>query len=190
MSIQEVRDRIETIDNNNLKRIAKFQLQTACRLSEAVGKYAVKPNDLKVTQYKGHDLALWTLRTAKRNGIERIVALPFSEVWVNELVEYFQSRKKTAFDYGMSSVNHLLAQELKNLKYFIEGYSIKKGVTVQRHERKFNSHALRHLRLSELVNIYGFDDIDLATFAGWKMKGMANRYVTSAWGRYIDKLLE
>jgi len=189
-NIAEVRQRIEKIKNNQLKILAKFQLQTACRVSEAVGKYALKPSDMTLAQYKGYELALWTLHTAKREGLERIVALPMSQVWVKELVDYFQSRSKRVFGYGISSASHLLAEEFRGLTYRIEKYFPKKTVAVSMHERRMNTHALRHLRLSELVNVYGFDEIDLATFAGWKMKGMASRYVTSAWGRYIEKLLK
>lgn len=190
MSLQEVKDRIESLDNIKLQRIAKFQLLTACRLSEAVGKYAVRPTDLVLTQYKGFDLALWTLRTAKREGVERIIALPLKEQWVPEMIVYFQSRKNKVFDYGISSVQHLLRKELEGLQYFIERYTLKpKNIPILRHEREMCSHALRHIRLSELINVYGFDYQDLATFAGWKMSGIAGRYVTSAWGRYINKLL-
>lgn len=189
MSIQLVRDRIDSLDNQKLKPIAKFQLETACRLSEAVGKYAIQKKDLSFTNYKGHELALFTLRTAKREGVKRIVALPLSDSQVKELVDYFQSRKRTLFEYGPSSVRHLIAEEFKDLKYFIERYTPKKGTVIAAHERAMVTHALRHLRLSELVNVYGFDEIDLATFAGWKMRGMASRYATLAWGRYIDKLL-
>lgn len=188
-NIQAVRQRIKKIRNRKLRIIAQFQLLTACRVSEAVGQYAVKPTDLTFTEYKGHPLALWTLHTAKRGGIDRIVGLPYTEIWVKELASYFQSRKRRVFDYGMSSVRHLLAEELGDLTYYIEKYVPTKGKTIPAHERQVNSHALRHLRLSELVNVYGFDEIDLATFAGWKMKGMASRYVTTAWGRYIDKLI-
>jgi len=189
MSLLDVRNKIELIHNSKLKIVAKFQLQTACRLSEAVGKYAIRKDDLSFTNYKGHELALFTLRTAKRNGVPRIVALPYSEIWIKELVDYFKTRNRSVFGYGESSVRHLLAEELGNFKYFIERYSPEKGKVIQAHERTACTHALRHLRLSELVNVYGFDETDLATFAGWKMKGMASRYVTTAWGRYIDKLL-
>lgn len=193
--IQTVRERISTIKNPKLQIIAKFQLLTACRVSEAVGEYAVKPNDLSFTEYKGHPLALWTLHTAKRGGVERIVALPYSQSGVEGMVQYFKSRKRNVFNYGISSVCHLLAEELGDLEYFIEKYSIslkkqEKSIAIPAHNRRMNTHALRHLRLSELVNVYGFDEIDLATFAGWRMKGMAKRYVTSAWGRYIDKLIK
>jgi len=183
MNVAEVRRRIDEIYNKKLRVIAQFQLQTACRISEAVGKYAVKKEDLKLREYNGHDLALWTLHTAKRNGKDRIVALPFSEDWVTELVDYFQSRKKMVFDYGPSSVKHLLPQEIGDLEYTIEPYRGRES-----HPRQMNTHALRHVRLTELVNDYGFDMMDLSVFAGWKLKGMAGRYVTSQWGRYIDKM--
>jgi len=189
-NIVQARERIEAIKNSQLRILAKFQLQTACRVSEAVGKWALKPNDMNLTEYKGNEIAIWTLHTAKREGIERMIALPLSQVWVKELVDYFQTRKKTSFSYGISSAGHLLAKEFEGLTYNIEKYFPKKQLAIPRHERAMNTHSLRHLRLSELVNFYGFDEIDLATFAGWKMKGMANRYVTTAWGRYIDKFLK
>lgn len=197
LSIQIVRERIEAIKNEKLKNVAKFQLLTACRLSEAVGKYAVHSTDLTQTNYKGNNLALWTLKTAKREGILRIIALPCNQQWVQEMIDLFQSRQKQVFDYGPSSVAHLLADELGNLEYFIEKYHIyeknhlpgEKGIVIRGHQRNICTHALRHLRLSELVNFYGFDDIDLAIFAGWKFKGMTGRYATGAWGRYIDKLI-
>ncbi|MGQ9624801.1 MAG: hypothetical protein ACUVT9_05460 [Candidatus Bathycorpusculaceae bacterium] len=188
-TIEEVRERIENISNKQLRMLGKFQLQTACRISEVAGNYAIKPTDLTLTQYKNYELALWTIHTAKREGLERIVALPLSHLWVKELVDYFRTRKKKVFDYGVSSACHLMAKEFEGLTYRIEKYFPKKNVVVPSHERRMNTHALRHLRLSELVNVYGFDSLDLATFAGWKMSGMASRYVTMAWGRYIDKLL-
>lgn len=184
-----MRERLDSLDNKKLKPIAKFHLETACRLSESVGSYAIQKKDLAFTEYKGHKLALFTLRTAKREGVKRIVALPLSNSRVKELVDFFQSRKRILFAYGPSSVRHLLAEEFKDLNYFIERYTPRKGVVVPAHERAMATHALRHLRLSELVNVYGFDELDLSTFAGWKMRGMSSRYATLAWGRYIDKLL-
>jgi len=191
MSLQEVRNRIEKMRNRKLRIIAKFQLLTACRVSEAVGKYAIRKEDLVFTNYKGNELALFNLRTAKRQGTLRTIALPKNQIWLSEIVAYFQNSKgKKVFEYGESSVSHLLANEFNGLNYFIERYTLKpKYIAIPRHEREMRSHALRHLRLSELVNVYGFDNLDLATFAGWQMAGMASRYVTMAWGRYIDKLL-
>ena len=191
MSLQEVRNRIEKMRNRKLRIIAKFQLLTACRVSEAVGKYAIRKEDLVFTNYKGNELALFNLRTAKRQGTLRTIALPKNQIWLSEIVAYFQNSKgKKVFEYGESSVSHLFANEFNGLNYFIERYTLKpKYIAIPRHEREMRSHALRHLRLSELVNVYGFDNLDLATFAGWQMAGMASRYVTMAWGRYIDKLL-
>jgi len=191
MSLQEVRNRIEKMRNRKLRIIAKFQLLTACRVSEAVGKYAIRKEDLVFTNYKGNELVLFNLRTAKRQGTLRTIALPQNQIWLSEIVAYFQNSKgKKVFQYSESSVSHLLANEFNGLNYFIERYTLKpKYIAIPRHEREMRSHALRHLRLSELVNVYGFDYLDLATFAGWQMAGMASRYVTMAWGRYIDKLL-
>ncbi len=189
MSIEEVRNRIEDIENSRIRDVAKFQLLTACRICEAVGKYAVQSTDLVKTNYKGTDLALFTLRTAKRDGEPRIIALPISQPWVSDMTKLFQSRKGDVFHYSEWTIWNYFKEEFHDLDYLIMKYNPEKGVSIPTHERGIRTHALRHLRLSELVNLYGFDEIDLATFAGWKMKGMASRYVTAAWGRYIDKLV-
>ncbi len=189
LSIEKVRERIDSIENKRLRIVAMFQLQTACRVSEAVGKYAVRTGDLAFTNYKGNDLALFTIRTAKREGVQRIVALPYTQQWVGELVDAFKKSKGIVFSYGRSSVEHLYKEEFQGFEYFIEKYFLEKDKSVAAHNRGFNSHALRHLRLSELVNSYGFNETELMIYAGWKMKGMASRYVTGQWGIYIDKLL-
>ena len=191
MSLIQVQERIESIHEIKARNIAKFQLLTACRISEAVGKYAVKKDDMTFTDYKGVHLVLFNLKTAKRDGIERVIALPLESKWIPELVECFQKTKskRKVFDYSPRSVERHFTEAFKGLKYSIEKYSPSKEVSVARHENNVSTHALRHLRLSELINHYGFDDIDLSIYAGWKLKGMASRYVTGQWGRYIDKLL-
>lgn len=190
MSIEQVNQRIESIKEKKIRNIAKFQLLTACRISEAVGKYAIKKDDMAFTEYKGSKLVLFKLKTAKRDGVERIIALPLQSKWIPELVEYFQkTKRKIVFDYSPRSVERHFSEAFKGLTYSIERYSPQKKVNVARHENQISTHGLRHLRLSELINHYGFDDIDLSIYAGWKMKGMASRYVTGQWGRYVDKLL-
>ena len=197
MSIQQVTDRIEHIRNIKVQNVAKFQLLTACRISEAVGKYAVTKDSLQHTEYKGNTLALFTLKTAKREGIERIIALPVSVKWVSELMELFENSKREVFKYSSRSIQRYFREAFGDLTYPIERYSLmkktegeNKGEPVPRHMKPVSTHALRHLRLSELSNFYGFDEIDLAVFAGWKLKGMASRYVTGQWGRYVDKFLK
>ncbi len=204
MSLQEVLKRIEAIENEELQNISKFQYKTACRISEAVGKYAITDSDLTMTNYKGNNLALFTLKTAKRNGIPRTIALPTkNDAWLQQVIELFQTRRGKIFQLAESTVCHLLKEEFKELTYSIDSYRLPIGKdaagktvyeTVETHERNANSHSLRHRRLSELVNVYGFDDIDTAIFAGWKMRNQAvspmfSKYVVGQWGRYIDKLL-
>ena len=192
LSIEQVSDRIESIPNKQIQYVAKFQLITACRISEAVGKYAVTKNDLQYTEYKGQTLALFTLKTAKREGVERIVALPVKSKWVYDIAGLFHSSKKKVFRYSIRSIQTYFHEAFGDLTYQIERYSTGKKVSkkvVGRHMKPVSTHALRHLRLSELTNRYGFNDFDLAIFAGWKLKGMAGRYVTGQWGRYVDKLL-
>jgi hypothetical protein len=67
---------------------------------------------------------------------------------------------------------------------------------VDEHIRAFRLHALRHLRATELVEHYGFDGFQLATYGGWmpttttRISSVIQRYLSLSWQSYIDKLLK
>lgn len=55
-------------------------------------------------------------------------------------------------------------------------------------------HALRHLRATELVQKFGFEGKDLASYCGWTLRAMgfpsmADIYLSLSWRSYFPELL-
>jgi len=201
---------------------AKYSLMSAylfcARVSEIVGTKC--PSDIGTTPrgVKGtslnYDTVLWrdqdieaavfTVRTAKRDGKIRKVALPLDakfEPFTKSLVKYFE-RYDNSFVFPFNrQVMHSYARKLfTRLTYQIEPYKHKdeqgKKQTIHTHDRKFATHALRHLRAAELMEHYGFDGIDLSTYGGWTLRSAVGigsslgRYAHLNWRRYFPKLLK
>ena len=194
-TIAEVKKRIDAISRSDMRNILKFQFQTGTRLSEVIGKYAITKDDLTLMNYKGNDLALFTIKTAKKNGRPRIVALPLSDTWTKDLVAVFASRGEgRIFIKSDRSVEMHATEYFKGLTYLIEEYGDKKtGTFVPEHERQGVTHFLRHLRSTQLTVENGFSENDRAIFFGWFIKGMGKRYMFELWlqwSSYINKLLK
>jgi hypothetical protein len=136
--------------------------------------------DLEIKEYEGHSLALFTIKTAKKKGEQRYVALPIEEQyepWTRNLLTFFESRKKMENKVFNLSVRNL---QLHAKKIF------------EKHERQGLTHFLRHVRATNLVMDYGFDSTDIGIYCGWEigLPAMAKRYITMEWRRYFSKLLK
>jgi hypothetical protein len=168
--------------------------------------YGPKGTDVKLERFKRHRVAVFAMKTAKRQGKPRPIALPLEpeyEPWTQQLYEYFRNAKG---DYVFPFTRKVpwryvtKAKTFEGLTYPIERYTIwhnKELIkTVDRHTRPFKLHALRHLRASELVEFYGFDGFNLATYGGWTIKatlgttGIFDRYLALTWQNYFQKLLK
>jgi len=214
-SYADVRKRIENVEDPEIQFCLKTTYLYAGRISEVVGK--ASPGDSKTTargpkgtdvlldyyqfRDKEEEVAVFTVRTAKRGGIERKVGIPTSfEPWAKQLYEYFQDHKDSyVFPFTRQTVWVRSKDVFKGFIYFIEDYRVLRNAElelVQRHLRLFRLHALRHLRASELVSFYGFDGFGLATYGGWKYSTAArtsaviDRYLSLSWQSYIEKLFK
>ncbi len=217
-SVYEVRRRIQMARDSDIRYALMALYLFAARVSEIVA-YASPSDetvgrgptgeDVYITLYNYNDreieVAVFTLRTAKRGGMERKIALPMDdeyEPWTEPLYNYFTT-------FGSSPVFPFTRQYLwsqakdlfKGLYYPIERYKISKpdkGIVkvVDKHYRQFTLHALRHIRTTELVEYYGFDGIDLSAYGGWTMKttlgvsAAIERYAHLNWQKYFPKLLK
>ena len=157
---------------------------------------------------------VFKVNTAKRRGRPRYCAVPIDpkyEPWAMELFKYFEDAgEEKVFPFGRQKVYRRSKKVWKDLAYVIEDYSVsintqgaiigidteKKTKRVDRHLRNFTTHALRHVRATDLVNYYGFTGTDLSGFGGWslsqamRVSRSVDRYVDLDWRSYFPKLLK
>jgi len=146
---------------------------------------------------------VFRVKTAKRRGRERRIALPTNsnfEPWAKSLYNYFEERGDAiVFPYTRQKIWEYAKRVFEGLRYPIETYMIWKDGQLQKkvdeHFRPFRLHALRHLRATELVEYYGFNAFELATYCGWTYRtvtgmGSVDRYLSLSWQSYFPKLLK
>ena len=209
-SVEDVRERIEHVQQEEIRYCLMTAYLYAGRISEVVG-YASqgdtsvargpKGNDVRFDVIDGHKTALFSVYTAKRKGQERVVALPLEfEPWALPVAEYFQKAGSNyVFPFSRQFVSRKTKKTFEGFQYPIEQYKIKQGElvkVVERHWNPFRLHALRHLRTTELVRFYHFRAEDLAAYCGWRLRTIARdispvmeRYIDLSWQEYYPKLL-
>ena len=145
--------------------------------------------------------------TAKRGGIPRYVALPLNseyEPWTEVVLQhYIECGDDFCFPFTRQKVWMYAKEAFEGLMYPIERYKIvkRKGDSrvvkvVDRHARPFRTHALRHVRATELIEYYGFDGFELSIYGGWTLRSIIGvamameRYAHLQWRKYFPKLLK
>jgi len=196
---EEVRRRIQEI-REPYQTGLKFQYLTGARVSEVCGKWALTTMDYSVEEFEGEEAILFVLKTAKRKGKRRAVALPLRRIyepWSREVLEYLEALPPgPAFPWSTWTQWNYARRAFAGLEYQVDSYKhprIKQ--LVQEHERELRTHGLRHIRARELIITYGFTSVQLATYMGWSLKDalggsrMMDRYVSLQWRDYFPKLL-
>jgi len=213
-SVDVVRERIEQVESEPIRFCLMACYLWAGRVKEVVGvvlpgdksgkPLALGPvgSDVRIDNFGENQAILFNVYTEKRDGLKRVIALPEQyEPWAKPLHEYFlKAGKNKVFPFSRQKAWRLGKVAFEELKYPIEKYVIWKNgelvKTVDRHTRPFNLHALRHLRATELVEYYGFNGFELATYCGWTMRttvgvsGQFDRYLSLNWQSYFSKLLK
>lgn len=220
--VETVRKRIETAT----KEEAKFCLMAAylfcARASEIIGKtncydlansqtIARGPTgqDVKLETFElgeiKTDAAVFTIRTAKRDGKIRKIALPLEkkfEPWTEQLYNYYSGYgNEKVFPFTRQKAWEYAQEIFLGLSYPIEKYNLynpeeTKPLPVKTHLKPFRTHALRHLRATELIETFGFTGFDLSVYGGWTLRSMVgvgsalSRYAHLDWRRYFPKLLK
>jgi len=120
---KDIRDRIDSIKDDQTRMAFRYQYLTAGRISEVCGRYAPRGDDCYVVDLDGGDLAvLFVVKTAKRGGQLRPVALPLRadyEPWADEVRQYmayhrgeypfrFHENWETSKTYGMKRATQAL----------------------------------------------------------------------------------
>jgi hypothetical protein len=220
--VDTVRKRIETAAGNE----AKFCLMAAylfcARASEIVGatnRYDVahnqtiargpSGNDVKLETFEMGEIkteaAIFAVRTAKRDGKVRKIALPLERIyepWTEQLYNYYlEHDDNKVFPFTRQKAWQYAQEAFEGLSYPIEKYSQynpeeTKPTPVKAHLKPFRTHALRHLRATELIETFGFTGFDLSVYGGWTLRSMVgvgssmSRYAHLDWRRYFPKLLK
>jgi hypothetical protein len=220
--VETVRKRIESA----AKEEAKFCLIAAylfcARASEIIGatnRYDVAHNqtvargptgqDVKLETFELGDIkteaAIFTVRTAKRDGKIRKIALPLEktfEPWTEPLYNYYLKQgNDKVFPFTRQKAWEYAHETFSGLSYPIEKYNKydpedPKPKPVRAHNKPFRTHALRHLRATELIETFGFTGFDLSVYGGWTLRSMVgvgsamSRYAHLDWRRYFPKLLK
>lgn len=220
--VKTVRERIEEVKPKDVRVCLMCGYLFCARVSELVSE--VSPSDKAYTTARGpqgsevkmdifklgeirEEAAIFTVSTAKRGGIERLVALPLNseyEPWTGKVYEYFKAcGEDPCFPFTRQKVWQHSKQAFDGLRYSIERYTITQPQgehevrsVVNRHFKPFRTHALRHIRASELIEYYGFDGVDLSIYGGWTLRSTIGvgsamqRYAHLQWRKYFPKLLK
>lgn len=95
-SDHEIRERILAVENNKLRH--GFMMEYLClgRVSEIYGKYMPRKSDVILTEFDGEEAAMFIIKTAKRKGMLRPVAVPLKkeyEPFAEPVYEYMVNSK-------------------------------------------------------------------------------------------------
>ncbi len=193
----EIRERIEGIEDNDYRMAHKYQYLIAGRESEVVGKYRPTGTDARLTTFNGVESVLFAVKSAKHRGRLRPCAVPLEskyEPWTKEVYNYMKG-KQDPFDFESFShyykgsgwsdntrvwyLAKVSKEAFKGLMWSLKGYHN----TPQRW-RSATNHVIRKARTLDLRFKYRFDSLDLATFGGWKSSS-ADQRVPAAVEHYL-----
>lgn len=166
-------------------------------------------------------VALFDIKTAKSHISEepksRLIGLPYEEKyepWTKEIYNYFKKAGDNyVFPFTRQKAWHWITYEepvFKGLTYPVEAYRVLETGKMEKepvpsHDKVFKLHGLRHVRVKELYESYGFDGLDFAAYIGWSLRTakssqdvatpvspMLKVYatITRNWKRYFPKLLK
>ena len=176
----EIRNRILQIKDPKYRLAFMTQYLIAGRISEVAGRYGPHGTDAIATAFDGVPAILFIVRTAKRKGRLRGVAVPLEEKyepWTRPVYEYFQScGDDYCFrfaDNWATSIRYMQWQATEafgDMEWPMVGYTVKKGdaaVKIPRRWKNVTSHVMRKRRTITLMLDYDFDHIDLSLYGGW-----------------------
>jgi len=215
--VETVRRRIELARKPEAKFCFMAEYLFCARISEIIGRKC--PSDKSTTARgitgrditqavfkrgkKKYDAAVFKVRTSKRQGTVRKIALPLEkeyEPFTEQLYNYarqfgkdhiFPFTRQKAFEYSRE-IFEGLTYPIENYRPFKDGQPLP---VVKEHPKPFRTHALRHLRATELIEVYDFNGVELSIYGGWTLRSMLgvgsslSRYTHLHWRKYFPKLL-
>jgi len=176
--INQVRARIDEWPEDKVRYALMYQLMICGRPSEVTGKYKPELDSITLVEIDGKEAVLFPVKTAKRKGKLRPVALPLKyEPWAEELYEKLSGCKTLPFPSGRTVLRRT-HKIFDGMSYPIEEYIYKRGEVVEAHWREARRHFLRHTRAMDLMINYGFKGLDIAIYGGWSSKSVDQQLPT------------
>ncbi len=216
-----VRERITNVKDKDLRFFLMALYLFCARASELCGLvyrcdkvkrvYGPKGEDAFIEHWQDEtysqiqaDVAVFTIKTAKRDGFIRNIGLPVEyEPWAMPLYEYYQQFKgRRVFHITRQKANRLVREKkvFNGLTYPISQYHIVGDPEpVKPHQRDLVLHGLRHVRATELMEKYQFNLEQVALYGGWTLRSvggqivtpvLVNHYLSLGYRFYIGKLLK
>jgi hypothetical protein len=197
-SVIEVRKRIAKAEPEYFRMILTDLYLKAGRISESISikapadtttVYGPVGTDANIEDIEGHEAVVIQVKTAKRKGKERLIALPVeTEPWAKLLYNYYRSfGDQPVFPFTRQYIWVKAKELFEGFSYEILAYSIRKDDVLEErpiHNLRATLHFLRHLRATELVRFYHFKAEDLAAYCGWKLQTVS--HASSVMERYVD----
>lgn len=212
-----VRSRIEAVQHKEMRMFLMADFAFCARSVELCGlpekgeqSYGPRGNEVELEDWQDEDypdirakIAVFTIRTAKRDGFVRKIGLPLDyEPWAGILADYWKEfGKELVFYFPRSKPKYYVESrgvfsgiQYPILPYYVEG----EGEKREQHMRELVLHGLRHVRANELMERYNFNLEQVATYGGWTLRSqgreispaLTNSYLLLGYRHYIKKLLK
>jgi integrase len=216
--VETIRRRIQLAKPKEAKYCLMIEYLCCARISEIIGEKCpsdattnargISGQDIKQTVVRvnnqNYDAVVLTIKTAKRHGEIRKIALPLNkeyEPFTEQLFNYVrQFGNDKVFPFTRQKAWEHSKEIFSGLEYPIKSYRpFKDGKPLElvpEHMNPFRTHGLRHLRASELLDVFDFDPVELSLYGGWTLRSMVgvgsalSRYTHLKWKRYFPKLLQ
>ena len=139
------------------------------------------------------EAALFTVRTAKRGGMERAVAVPLEHDPITRgVVDLWEKTDGNPWQWNRGQALYQAHKLFAGMGYVVEEQG-RGAAKVEKHLKPVGNHAMRHFRTQELMLKFDFSDRDLMQFFGWTARNiginpMIIRYAALKWQNYYPKL--
>ena len=192
----DIRARIEAIKKKKYRFAFMYQYLIAGRISEVAGRYGPRGNEVMETDFDGEPAVMFVVKTAKRKGRLRPVALPLNadyEPWAQPVLDYYRKQKGDVFRFAVkwsTSIRYMqweAEKAFEDMEWPMVEYTVKVGEEIdpETNEKKnimekvpprwksVTSHVCRKRRALTLLYDHGFDGVDLGIYGGWTLSSQA-----------------
>lgn len=158
---------INSIENAQHKTLVTILYLTACRISEIVG--VMKKRHWDFESHPSHVVVTATRLKIKKGVKKKKIPIPKADPLLDIVISYMENLSDND---ALFPFNRIRAWKI-----------------IKRHMPDYWCHLMRHIRLTELVSVYDFNDHELQQIAGWSSTNPAKHYIHLKWKDLTKKLI-